>query len=146
VSTYHSLEEKDYGKLTSQVSKRLLALLKPHWKWVVGFLLCIAIVSIVDSYTTFLSSRIIDEGIIAGSRDAIVKIVSTYGAMILLQAVSVFGFIYLVGVLSERVRYDLRKHMFNHLQQLSLSYFSQTPVGWIMSRLTSDTERFGCLI
>jgi len=65
VSTYHSLEEKDYGKLTSQVSKRLLALLKPHWKWVVGFLLCIAIVSIVDSYTTFLSSRIIDEGIIA---------------------------------------------------------------------------------
>jgi len=146
VSTYHSLEEKDYGKLTSQVSKRLLALLKPHWKWVVGFLLCIAIVSIVDSYTTFLSSRIIDEGIIAGSRDAIVKIVSTYGAMILLQAVSVFGFIYLVGVLSERVRYDLRKHMFNHLQQLSLSYFSQTPVGWIMSRLTSDTERLSDLM
>ncbi len=146
MSTYHSLEEKDYGKLTSQVSKRLLALLKPHWKWVVGFLLCIAIVSIVDSYTTFLSSRIIDEGIIAGSRDAIVKIVSTYGAMILLQAVSVFGFIYLVGVLSERVRYDLRKHMFNHLQQLSLSYFSQTPVGWIMSRLTSDTERLSDLM
>ena len=146
MSTYHSLEEKDYGKLTSQVLKRLLALLKPHWKWVVGFLLCIAIVSIIDSYTTFLSSRIIDEGIIAGSQDAIMKIVFAYGAMILLQAASVFGYIYLVGILSERVRYDLRKHMFNHLQQLSLSYFSQTPVGWIMSRLTSDTERLSDLM
>jgi len=141
VSTYHSLEEKDYGKLTSHVLRRLLALLKPHWKWVVGFLLCIAVVSIVDAYSTFLSKTIIDEGIIAGSRDAIVKTVMIYGAMILVQAASVYGFIYLVGVLSERVRYDLRKHMFNHLQKLSLSYFSQTPVGWIMSRLTSDTER-----
>jgi len=141
VSTYHSLEEKDYGKLTSHVLRRLLALLKPHWKWVVGFLLCIAVVSIVDAYSTFLSKTIIDEGIIAGSRDEIVKTVMIYGAMILVQAASVYGFIYLVGVLSERVRYDLRKHMFNHLQKLSLSYFSQTPVGWIMSRLTSDTER-----
>ena len=141
MSTYHSLEEKDYGKLTSHVLRRLLALLKPHWKWVVGFLLCIAVVSIIDAYTTFLSKTIIDEGIIAGNRDAIVKTIMIYGAMILVQAASVYGFIYLVGVLSERVRYDLRKRMFNHLQQLSLSYFSQTPVGWIMSRLTSDTER-----
>jgi ATP-binding cassette subfamily B protein len=36
--------------------------------------------------------------------------------------------------------------MFNHLQQLSLSYFSETPVGWIMSRLTSDTERLSDLM
>ncbi len=141
MSTYHSLEEKDYGKLTANVFRRLLALLKPHWKWVIGFLICIAIVSGVDSYMTFLSSRIIDEGIIAGNREAIIQTVFTYGGMILIQAASVFGFIYLVGVLAERVRYDLRKRMFNHLQQLSLSYYSQTPVGWIMSRLTSDTER-----
>jgi len=146
VSTYHSLEEKDYGKLTANVFKRLLALLKPHWKWVIGFLICIAIVSGVDSYMTFLSSRIIDEGIIAGNRDAIIQTVILYGGMILVQSASVFGFIYLVGVLAERVRYDLRKRMFNHLQQLSLSYYSQTPVGWIMSRLTSDTERLSDLM
>lgn len=146
MSTYHSLEEKEYGKLTANVFKRLLALLKPHWKWVIGFLICIAIVSGVDSYMTFLSSRIIDEGIIAGSREAIIQTVILYGGMILVQAASVFGFIYLVGVLAERVRYDLRKRMFNHLQQLSLSYYSQTPVGWIMSRLTSDTERLSDLM
>jgi ATP-binding cassette subfamily B protein len=36
--------------------------------------------------------------------------------------------------------------MFEHLQKLSLSYYSRTPVGWIMSRVTSDTERIADLV
>lgn len=146
MSTYNELEEQDYGKLNAHIFGRLLSLLKPHWKWAVGFLVCIAIVSSIDSYTTFLSKRIIDEGIIAGNREAIVQTILLYGSIIFIQAVATFGFIYLVGILAERVRYDLRKKMFNHLQQLSLSYFSETPVGWIMSRLTSDTERLSDLM
>lgn len=146
MSTYHELEEREYGKLTGHIFKRLLSVLKPHWKAVLGFLVCIALVSAIDAYTTFLSKRIIDDGIIAGSREAIVRTVILYGSVVLFQAIFTFGFIYLVGILAERVRYDLRKSMFNHLQQLSLSYFSQTPVGWIMARLTSDTERLSDLM
>ena len=44
------------------------------------------------------------------------------------------------------VRDELRKQLFNHLQQLSLSYFSNTPLGWIMSRVTSDTEKLAELL
>ena len=146
MSTYNEFEEEQYGRINSHIFSRLLSLLKPHWKWVIGFLVCISMVSAIDSYTTFLSKRIIDEGIIAGSREAIVNVIIIYGSIILLQALGAFGFIYLVGILAERVRYDLRKKMFNHLQQLSLSYFSETPVGWIMSRLTSDTERLSDLM
>ena len=146
MSTHNELEEKEYGKLTGKVFGRLLGLLAPHWKQVLGYLLCIALVSGIDSYTTFLSKRIIDDGITAGNPDAIVKTALLYGAVILVQAAATFGFIYLVGVMAERVRYEMRKQMFNHLQHLSLSYFSQTPVGWIMSRLTSDTERLSDLL
>ncbi|MEI7989864.1 MAG: ABC transporter ATP-binding protein, partial [Chloroflexota bacterium] len=35
---------------------------------------------------------------------------------------------------------------FNHLQDLSLSYYSKTPVGWIMSRVTSDSDRVAELV
>ncbi len=146
MSNYEELEEKEYAKLTGHIFRRLLSLLKPHWKWAIGFLICIAIVSVIDSYTTYLSKSIIDEGILAGNRESIVRTMLTYAGVVLLQAGAAFGFIYLVGILAERVRYDLRKRMFNHLQQLSLSYFSQTPVGWIMSRLTSDTERLSDLM
>ncbi|MGI6740121.1 MAG: ABC transporter ATP-binding protein [Brevefilum sp.] len=146
MSINHELEEKEFGKITGQIFRRLLSLLKPHWKTVLGFLVCIAFVSFIDSYTTFLSKRIIDEGIVAKNREAIVQTVILYGSILIFQAIFTFGFIYLVGILAERVRYDLRKNMFNHLQQLSLSYFSQTPIGWIMARLTSDTERLSDLM
>jgi ATP-binding cassette subfamily B protein len=43
--------------------------------------------------------------------------------------------------LGERIQYDLRKKLFNHLQALSFSYFDKTPVGWIISRVTSDANR-----
>lgn len=146
MSINHELEEKEFGKITGQIFRRLFSLLKPHWKTVLGFLVCIAFVSFIDSYTTFLSKRIIDEGIVAKNREAIVQTVILYGSILIFQAIFTFGFIYLVGILAERVRYDLRKNMFNHLQQLSLSYFSQTPIGWIMARLTSDTERLSDLM
>ncbi|QRN83479.1 ABC transporter ATP-binding protein [Chloroflexota bacterium] len=146
MSTYNELEEKEYGKLTGQVFKRLVQVLKPHWKWVLGFLLCIAVVSVIDAFTTYLSKSLIDNGIIAGDRQAVVRTILIYAVMVIFQAACAFGFIYLVGILAERVRYDLRKSMFNHLQELSLSYFSQTPVGWIMSRLGSDTERLADLL
>ena len=56
------------------------------------------------------------------------------------------GFIFSAGRLGERVQYDLRKKMFGRLQELSLSYFDRTPVGWLMSRLTSDASRVGDLV
>lgn len=146
MQTYNEFDEKEYGKLTGQVFKRLAQVVKPHWKSFVGFLVCVAIVSSIDSYTTYLSKNLIDNGIIAGNRAEIVRTIMQYAGVILVQSGAVFGFIYLVGILAERVRYDLRKEMFNHLQDLSLSYFSQTPVGWIMSRLTSDTERLADLM
>ena len=120
--------------------------MKPHWKWVVGFLVGVALVSILSSYFTYLSKLIVDEGILAGNRDRLFDIAIVYGALVFFQAGGVFLFIYLTGVLGMRVQYDMRKMLFNHLQKLSLSYYSRTPVGWIMSRVTSDTERIADLV
>jgi ATP-binding cassette subfamily B protein len=69
-----------------------------------------------------------------------------YGLVNLAQAGLVFGFIFAAAILGERIQYDLRQKMFNHLQDLSFAYFSRTPVGWIMSRVTSDSERIAQLV
>ena len=134
-------EEEFSGRLSSRVTKRILALLRPHWLWVIGFLITIIIVSTLDAFFTYLSKQIIDLGILTGDTDTLYRVLIRYGYLILIQAAATFGFVFLVGVLGERIRYDLRQNLFNHLQKLSLSYYSQTPVGWIISRVTNDTER-----
>jgi ATP-binding cassette subfamily B protein len=139
-------EEEFTTQYTGNITRRIVELARPHWKWVLGFVLMITLVALLDSYFTFLSALIIDEAILGENLDALRNIVIRYGALILVQAAGVFGFIYLAGILGERIRYDLRKNMFGHLQELSLSYYNVTPVGWIMSRVTSDSERVAELV
>ena len=145
---YAEFEEEEFvTQFNGRTVVRILAQTRPHWPLLVGFLVAIVLVAIIDSYFTFLSKRIIDEGILAAGHGAADRrLLTIYGVLIVVQAAFVFGFIYLAGMLGERVRYDLRKKMFNHLQQLSFSYFDRTPVGWIMSRVTSDTERIAELV
>ncbi|MBN2501024.1 MAG: ABC transporter ATP-binding protein [Anaerolineales bacterium] len=142
----HFEEEEFTTEFNGRTLMRIIGQTRPHWYWVLGFISMISVVSILDSYFTYLSKRIVDEGIVAANREALMAIITQYGILILVQAVGVFGFIYLAGVLGERVAYDLRQKMFNHLQDLSLSYFNRTPVGWIMSRLTSDVDRIAQLV
>ena len=140
-------EEEDFTTAFSgQTLKRILAQARPHWRWVLGFLLTIALVSTVDSIFTFITAKMIDDGILANDRAALMEWVTLYAGLIFVSAAGVFGFIYLAGVLGERIRYDMRRTLFNHLQELSLSYFDRTPVGWIISRVTSDTDRVAELV
>ena len=106
----------------------------------------IAGTSVLDAGFTYLGKQIIDEAISVGDTARLQEFALLYGGMALLQSVTVFGFIYLAGVLGERVQYDLRRKLFNHLQTLSFSYFNETPLGWIMSRVTSDSRRIAELV
>jgi ATP-binding cassette, subfamily B, bacterial len=147
VSNPLEFEEEEFTtQFNGRTLQRILAQTKPHWPLLVGFVLLIAVAAFLDSLFTYMSKLLIDEGIIAGDRAAIFRIIAIYGALIIVQAATVFGFIYMTGILGERIRYDLRKTLFAHLQKLSLSYYNRTPVGWIMSRLTSDTDRLAELV
>jgi ATP-binding cassette subfamily B protein len=141
------LEEEEYtSQLTAPVFRRILGLLKPHLTWVVGFLITIALVSGLDAWFTYLNKQIVDQGIVLKDSARVMRLAAIYGAFILLQSAFVFTFIYLAGVLGERIQYDLRRMLFNHLQELSLSYYAQNAVGRLMARVTSDTGRVSDLM
>ena len=140
-------EEEEFStSFSGRTFRRMLAQTRPHWRRLVGFLLTIALVSALDSAFTYISKEIVDQGILANDRIALWDSVRLYAGLIFIQAIGVFTFIYLAGVLGERIRYDLRRTLFSHLQKLSLSYFDRTPVGWIISRVTSDTDRVAELL
>lgn len=139
-------EEEFQTRFSGKIFVRILGLIKPHWPQVVGFLLAILVVSGLDAWFTYLSKQIVDNGIVPRNVDSLLKTLELYGSLIVIQAIATFFFIFFVSILGERVRYDLRRMMFNHLQKLSLSYYSRTPVGWIIARVTSDTERVSDMI
>ena len=139
-------EEEFDSEVNGETVRRILRAGFKHWPFIVTFLVCITAVALIESYFTYLSKRMIDEGIVARDLEALRSLAIQYGAWFLVFALFVFGFITAAGYLGHLVQYDLRKQMFNHLQKLPLSYYNRTPNGWIMSRVTSDAVRVGDLV
>jgi ATP-binding cassette subfamily B protein len=147
VSSSYQFEEEEFSsQFNGGTLRRIFQQIRPYWRRIIGFLVAVAATSMIDAYFTYLGKRIIDEGIVPRNPQALVQVIIVFGLMILVQAGCVFTFIYLCASMGQRVMYDLRKKIFDHLQSLSFSYFNQTPVGWIMSRVTSDTERISELV
>ena len=147
MSQHDHFEEEEFDtQFNGQTVLRLIRQGLAHWPLMFGYLLAMLLTATMDGFLTFVSMRIIDEGILAGNAVLLNQLVIQYGLGLLLVAIGVMGFIFSAGRLGERVQYDLRKRMFARLQDLSLSYYDRTPVGWLMSRLTSDATRAGELV
>jgi subfamily B ATP-binding cassette protein MsbA len=59
-------------------------------------------------------------------------------ALFLIKGVFDYGQSYLMNYVGQRIVADLREKLYNHLQYFSLSFFTKTPTGVLISRLTND--------
>lgn len=63
-----------------------------------------------------------------------------------LLAVSVGGFIFMAGRIRTHIAHDIRQDGFANLQRLSFDFYDYRPVGWLMARMTSDSERLSNIL
>ena len=100
--TDYEFEEEEFdSQINISTLSRIFSLVKAYRLWIIGFLVLICLTSVFDSYFTYLSKRFIDEGIIPRNFDTIKNLALLYILMVVLQAVFVFGFIYLVCWVNE---------------------------------------------
>lgn len=145
-NNYGFEEEEFHTSMNGQTLLRIMSQLRPHWQMAVGFIVTVGLVAFIEAFMTRLGAMVIDEAILVNNRDRLIEVMTVYAVMYVLLAVCVYIFIAFAGKLGQRVTYDLRKQMFNHLQDLSLKYYNKTAVGWIMSRVNSDSERIADLV
>ena len=139
-------DDETNTRFSGRTVTRILQQVVPYWRLVVFFLSLVVLITISDSIFTYFGKQLVDDAILPQDPVALRSILTNYAILSLVSAGIVFGFIFITGLLGEKVRYDLRRKLFHHLQELTFSYFDKTAVGWIMSRVTSDTERIADLV
>ena len=77
--------------------------------------------------------------------DTLAAFVAIYAAAIVFSAVMNYLAAFRASCVEVWIGRDLRNMAFNHLQTLSFSYFNQNSVGYVHSRIMSDTSRIGVL-
>jgi ATP-binding cassette, subfamily B, multidrug efflux pump len=70
----------------------------------------------------------------------LIGIVAAYLSLRLLNFGLRYGYTYLVAWIGQHVIYDLRRDTFAKIQRLHLGFFDRTPVGRLITRITSDVE------
>jgi ATP-binding cassette subfamily B multidrug efflux pump len=88
----------------------------------------------------FVLQRMLDGAIPSGNRSQLRLLAAAYLGALVLEYVSGFLSEYVVSMLGQRAMSALRRDLFAHVQRLPIAYFEQTPVGRLLTRLTSDVE------
>ena len=81
-----------------------------------------------------------------GTLDTLPVFIILYFSVIVASALLNYAAAYQGMAIEVGIDKDLRNAAFSHLQTLSFSYFNQNSVGWIHSRVMSDTSRIGSLV
>ena len=74
------------------------------------------------------------------------RLLLLFGAVLVAEMALRFAQIYLMQLAGQRIMHDLRVAVFAHVQRLSMSFFDRTPIGRVMTRVTSDVETLNELV
>jgi ATP-binding cassette subfamily B protein len=120
--------------------RRIAAYFKPYRWQVLLVLVAILVTAIVGLATPFLLKAIIDQAIIPRNLDKLTLYSALLAAVPIVTGTIGVGQTYLNTLVGQRVMRDLRNNLYQHLQAMSLRFFSGTRTGEIQSRLSNDVN------
>lgn len=129
-----------------KIMKRLLTYAKPYWLYIFIAAVSILLVTASNLLRPYLVQKAIDNYINnpnipkAEAINGVTHIGILYLIIITVAFIINYGQIYLIQYTGQKIIFNLRQQIFEHLQSLSLSFFDKNPVGRLVTRVTNDTD------
>jgi ATP-binding cassette subfamily B protein len=143
-------EEEKLGKVyDSRLAARLFGYLRPYKRLVLIAALCTIPVGPLVAVGPYLFEISIDRYMVPAANGAVGRSAAVRGLgwmTLIYLATLAFGFLfqYLQVIVMQKVgqqtMYDLRKEIFAHLQRLPMSFYDHSPVGRLVTRVTTDVD------
>jgi len=117
-----------------------MSFLKKHWAmWLLAFV-CLSASTVFSLVIPKMLGNGIDTVLNSGRAATLIIAAGIILGSSTLRGITGYGNRYFTQVISQRVAYDLRNHLYDHLQGLSFAYFDKAQTGQLMSRATVDIE------
>lgn len=139
-------EQNQYVSLPHFGIPKLLPYAKPHATRIIGMALMCLVTSGLQVIVPLFQQYAINHYVAEKTLDTLGIFIGLYVIVIALQSGISLWSCYVCGQIEMYMTRDLRRAAFNHLQTLSFSYFNQNSVGYIHSRIMSDSNRMGGLL
>ena len=146
-------EEQIERKLPdSLLFKRLLQYLAPYKIRLILLTVTLISITLTSMFQPYLSQLMIDKyisppletGLSTDERVAgVLFYTSLILALVIINWLATSGQTFLLSWVGQKVVYDIRMNLMNHLQKLSLRFFAEGETGEIMSTIMNDVEALG---
>ena len=143
VGSQISREEEIFGAAYDRrVARRFAAFVRPYLRWLFFAMGAVMVFTGAQLLIPLVIRHAIDHAILADGGDVVELqlTAAVFGVVILVSYGANYLQDRLVGHIGEHVIFDLRRAMFAHLQDVSLSFMDKTEVGRMMSRLQGDVN------
>jgi ATP-binding cassette subfamily B protein len=124
----------------------LAELLSPYRWRVAAMFVALVLATVTALAPAPLAKIAIDQGIQHHDTGVLDKVVVAFLASAVIYGLATYAQMYLVGWVGQRALQDLRLKLFNHLQALSIGFYSRNRAGVIISRITNDVEALDQLV
>ena len=118
--------------------KKMVKLVRAYWKRLALGMLCMMGVGWATAGSAYLIQPVLDD-IFVNKRDGMLVILPLLVlAVVTVKGLCMWGSAYFSSDVSNRMVADLRQQLYQHIQTLSLNFFSKNPTGDLMSRIMND--------
>ena len=124
----------------ARLMRRLLGFMRPHRVAIGWTVVAIIGLSVLQLAPPYLTKVAIDAHITTGELDGLHTLAFLFLGVLVLSYVLEYVQTYTLQVTGQRIIFDLRMRIQEHLQRLDVAFYDRNPVGRLMTRVTTDVD------
>ena len=139
-------EKKNMPKVTRRLILRILSYLKPYWLQFLLVFLAILLSATVGLLPSIITGRIVDEALVGKNMKLLIQLLLM--AFVTLTVSQVIGVLesYINAWISQRIIFDMKNQMYDHLQHMPHAFFTSEKQGDIITRMNTDISGVSSVI
>ena len=139
-------EKKNMPKVTKKLILRILSYLKPYWPQFLLVFLAILLSATVGLLPSIITGRIVDEALVGKNMKLLIQLLlAAFGTLTVSQVIGVMES-YINAWISQRIIFDMKNQMYDHLQHMPHSFFTSERQGDIITRMNTDISGVSSVI
>jgi ATP-binding cassette subfamily B protein len=139
-------EKANMPKVTKELIFRILSYLKPYWLQFIFVFIAILLSAGIGLFPSIITGRIVDEALVGKDMKLLIQLLLL--AFATLTASEVIGVLesYINAWISQRIIFDMKNQMYDHLQHMPHSFFTTERQGDIITRMNTDISGVSSVI
>ena len=139
-------EKKNLPTVSRDLLLRILSYLKPYWAQFLLVFVTILLSAVLGLLPSIITGRIVDEALVGQNMQLLVKLLAL--AFVTLSASQIISVLesYINAWISQRIIFDMKNQMYDHLQHMPHAFFTSEKQGDIITRMNTDISGVSTVI